>query len=359
MPNPFKATPGSKKLNEPTSTCPNNKCEVDVEVYGIDPRNVEPQAPIEGVDITVTGPTATKPAQTPANGKWRYQPLTPGNYSVSLNFPSDLDERYDLSALAAIQKNPVAGGVETAVFLVPWVWVEFIAVDTAPAPQTLANLDWILERRPTLGGVFKKYDSGTTAADGKVYRKHILTGAHQFTIKDLSAPAWSATEAVIGTEMTLSATADGFAVGDAGMFEILDAYNITNVLEMVNAKVKNTNGTLQLEANWKPKESTFANLKHCNIAFRATAGKAVVYSITVPLLKPETVKFADNRGANVDRQVDLLFSGGTQRSVTTAAGKIDFNAPWGESLISVRLPGLTAARVKVDPGSNPGAIGIV
>jgi hypothetical protein len=356
MPNPFKAKPGSKKLNEPTSTCPNNKAEIDVEVYGVDPRNVEPQAPVEGVEITVTGPTATSPAKTPANGKWRYQPLTPGNYSASLNFPPDLDERYDLSTLAAILKNVAAGGVETAVFLVPWVWVEFIAMDTAQ--QTLPNLDWMLERKKG-GGAFNKYDTGTTAADGKVYRKHILTGTHQFTDKDLRLPAWSAAEAVIGREMTLSARTDGFAAGDAGTFEILDAYNVATILEIVNAKVKNTNGTLQLEAKWKPKEATFANLKHCNIAFRAKAGNAVAYSATQPLLKPDTVMFTDKGGANVDRQIDLLFSGGTQRSVTTAGGKVDFNAPWAETLISVRFPGLTSATVKVDPGSNPGAVGIV
>jgi hypothetical protein len=148
-------------------------------------------------------------------------------------------------------------------------------------------------------------------------------------------------------------------VGDAGVFEILDAFNVTTILETVNAKVKNTNGTLQLEAKWKPKESTFANLKHPNIAFRAKAGNAVVYSTQRPLLKPETVKFDDNQRVNVDRQVDLLFSGGTVRSVTTAGGKIDFNAPWAETLIKVRFPGLTASRVKIDPGSNPGAIGIV
>ncbi len=357
MPNPFKAKPGSKKLNDPVAQCPLTKAEIRIEVYGIDPRGQEPRKAIEGVDLTVTGATATNPAKTPANGQWRYQPLTPGPYTVTPTFAPDLDERYDVTAVAAQVKTPAAGGVETAVFLVPWTWVEFIVKDTGL--QTLPNIDWILERRPAIGGAFKKYDSGTTAADGKVYRKGVRTGTHRFTVKELSNPAWSATEAVIGEEIILTASTDGFEEGDAGVFEILNAYNVRTILEIVNAKVKDAAGTLTLEAKWKPKESSFANLKHSQIAFRAKCGNAVAYSAAVPLLKPESVKFDNNQGAVVDRQVELYFSGGTQRIITTVRGKVDLKVPWAESLLAVKFPGLTAARVKIDPGSNPGAIAVV
>jgi hypothetical protein len=92
MPNPFKAKGGIKKLNDPASQCPLTKAEIRVEVYGIDPRGQEPQQPIDGVDVRVAGATATKPAKT-ANSQWRYQPLTPGAYTVTATFAPDLNER--------------------------------------------------------------------------------------------------------------------------------------------------------------------------------------------------------------------------------------------------------------------------
>jgi len=354
MPNPFKSKPGSKKLNDPVSQCPLNKAEIRIEVYGIDPRGQEPRRPIAGVDVDVNGATATKAAKTPANGQWRYQPLTPGPYTVTAGFPSDLDERYDITNVAAQVKTPAAGGSETAVFLVPWTWVEFIVKDTAL--QTLANIDWKLARQPMAGGVFTKYDSGITVADGKVYRKEVRTGTHEFTVKDLTMPQWSATEAVIGEEIVLSARTDGFEAGDVGSFEIVDAYNVVTILEILGGKVKSTGGFLQLEAKWKPKESSFTNLKQSRIMFRASAGKAVTYSGEVPLLKNEVLKFEDQKGHAMDRQFDLYFSGGTHRAITTVSGKADVQVPWGETLLWAKFPGLTVAQVKVEAGANTGAI---
>ena len=354
MPNPFKAKAGSKKLNNPALQCPLTKAEIRVEVYGIDPRGQEPQHPIAGVDVAVAGATATKPAKTPANGQWRYQPLNPGPYTVTAGFPPDLDERYDVTNVAPLAKNALAGNIEVAVFLVPWTWVEFIVKDTAL--QTLANIDWKLARRPVGGALFTKYDSGTTVADGKVYRKEVRTGTHEFTVKDLTMPQWSAPEAVIGEEIVLSARTDGFESGDAGSFEILDAYNVASVLEILGGKVKNTGGFLQLEAKWKPKESSFANLKQSRLLFRAAAGKAVTYSGELPLLKNEVLKFEDHKGHAVDRQFDLYFSGGTHRNITTVSGKADVQVPWGETLLWAKFPGLTVSQVKVEAGSNTGAV---
>ena len=154
---------------------------------------------IQGAEVGVTGgPTATTSAKTPGNGQWRYQPLDPGGYTVATHFPSDLDEIYDVTGVANQGAVLAAGDHPTVVFLVPETWVEFIVKDTVP--QTLQNIEWRLERQPVNGGSFKKYDTGTTAADGKVEKTRCKTGAHKFFVKELTNPVWSATEAVIGEE---------------------------------------------------------------------------------------------------------------------------------------------------------------
>ena len=90
--------------------------------------------------------------------------------------------------------------------------------------------------------------------------------------------------------------------------------------------------------------------------FRAIAGKAVTYSGELPLLKKEVLKFEDHTGHAVDRQVDLYFSGGTHRNITTASGKAEVQVPWGETLLWAKFPGLTVAQVKVEAGANTGAV---
>ncbi|HEX5432463.1 MAG TPA: carboxypeptidase-like regulatory domain-containing protein, partial [Bryobacteraceae bacterium] len=228
--NPFKALPGSKKLNSPVSMCPLNKAEIDVEVYWYDPRvGMHPRHPLEGVNLTVAGPSKTKPATTPASGKWRYQPLTPGPYTVTATFPPDLDERYDVTGVAPITKTLGAAQTRTVVFLVPATWVEFIVHDTAARP--LPNLSWTLERRPAAGGNFARYDSGVTPADGKVLRLGVRTGRHRFTIRQLSNPQWPGPEAVIGETAALTTDVSGYEAGEAGVFQIIDALNPGTVLD--------------------------------------------------------------------------------------------------------------------------------
>jgi hypothetical protein len=358
MGNPFKSKPGSKKLNDPASICPLGKAQILVEVYAVDPLNILPRQGIAGVGIAVTGgPTQTTAATTPASGQWRYQPLNPGGYTVTATFPPpDLNVLYDISGVAPIGKNLVAGDAQTAVYLVPSTYTEFIIQDTAN--QTLPNIPWQLARSPLTGGPFVQYDTGTTGADGKVFRRDVKTGTHKLTVKTLTNPVWSAASAVIDTEITLQAVTDGFAAGDAGTFEILDGRNVNTVLLTVNGAVKMTAGLLRLEAKWKPAAGPFANLNHCRIMFRAKAATAVAYSAPISLLKEETVKFEDNKGRAVDRQVRLYFSDGTDQTVTTVKGKVDLQIPWGDILLAVKLPALTAARVKINAGATPGAVAV-
>lgn len=356
MPNPFTSKPGSKKLNDPYSMCPLAKAQIRIEVYGFDPRNPGNRQAIEGVGLTVSGPTPTVPSKTAANGKWRYQPLDPGPYTVTPEFPPDLDERHDVTGAVAQQRNLAETDDKTVVFLVPTTWVEFVVKDTAN--QTLSNIGWQLARRPAAGAAIIQYDTGNTGEDGKVFRQRVLTGTHQFTVKTLSDPQWSAAEAVIGVEMALSAKADGCAKGDAGTIEIVDACDIRNVLQTVPASVNVLPAGTRLEGKWKPVEQAFTNLKHSRIVFRAKVASAMVYSEPVCLLKPETLKFEDSKGKVVDREVQLFFSSGSKKTATTVKGTADTRIPWGETLMGVKMPGLAAARVKIDAGASSGGVAV-
>ena len=358
MPNPFRSKPGSKKLNDPVSVCPVTKAEIRVEVYSFDPRNVGNRKPIDGVGLTVTGVTATKPAITPAGGQWRFQPLAPGAYTVTPGFTAEQNERYDTTVptAAAVNQDLVAAQVAAVVILVPSTWVEYFLRDTAAAPRLLPNVPWILERQPLGGGGYTRYDAGKTDATGQVLRLAVRTGSHRLTVRELTNPAWSAPEAVIGTPVNLTADVLGFSAGETGVFEILSAVDLAAVLLSVPGTVKASPGGLQFQATWKPVEGPFAGLKRSQIVFRAKASDAVVYSAPVMLKKKETLKFATTKGTAVNRQVTLRFSSGHSQTVTTAKGEAEVLAPWAEALLAVDFPALTDARVKVEGLQAEGTI---
>ena len=353
--NPFKPLPGSKKLNSPASICPLTKAELGVEVKWHDPRvGLAPANPLSGVKINVAGPTNTAPATTGGAGTWRYQPLSAGNYTVTLTFPSDLDERYDITGVNPAGETLAAGDNKTVAFNVPANWVEFIVQDTAN--RALPNLRWTLERHPAGGGNFDRYDKGATPNDGKVFRIEVLNGRHRFSIRELSNPTWSATEAILDEKITLKVTAIGYEAGETGTFEIVDPLNPGPVLDTVSSRVKAVGAGFEMEASWKPAEGRFANLKHGRIQFRATSEQVSVYSAPLPLLKKEKLKFADESGTAVNRQVTAYFTGGTNVTVTTAKGEAELQIPWGESLLALGFPGLASARVKMEGAAVDGAV---
>lgn len=346
--NPFRSKPGSKKLNEPTSICPLLKGEIKVEVNSFDPRTPANTTPLPGVGITVTGGSGTIPAKTAADGKWRFQPLTPGpGYTVTPAFTAEQNDKYDTALAVAVNQAVVAGTAPTVVFLVPSTWVEFMVRGTALVPQPLANIPWTLERQP-IGGMYSRYDAGNTGANGHILRLGVGTGQHRLTVRELTNPAWSTPEAVIGTSVTLTTDVLGFAAGELGLFEILERENLNAVLEILAATVKVGPNGLRLEGSWKPTEASMAALKRSQIVFRASAMNAVLYSDPITLKKRETVKFLTTRGVRINRQLTLRFVSGNTMNVTTAGGEVEVLVPWAETLLGVSFPGLAASRIKVE-----------
>jgi len=336
-----------RKVDDPTYACPLNKGIIEAELVHHHPADrMRERGGLAGAKASVTG---GKSGKTQGNGKYKFDPVTPGNYTVNIDGTTEQEELYDFASILPGAAQAQAVGQQATVnylFEVPGYWVEFVVQDNVPRP--LSGVSWVLDHRPP-NKVFKKLDTGVTGADGKIYRYPTKRGRYRLSVRALTAPTWSAARAFIGTEITLQADLDGEDPDVTGRIEILDAFELTTVLQTLSAKVKDGGATGRiLVADWKPAAKSLANLKHSQIVFRGVYGTANIISDPLTLFQEEKVESKDTKGKNTDVNVTLHFSGGGQSTKTTVAGKADIEIPWPETISRISFPAELGILVEAD-----------
>lgn len=345
---------GSGKYKDPAATCKLSRGIVHVEVLASKAGTVAPTKAVSGVTATVTGPDNPNPGATAGNGRKSFGPLHLGNYTASIAFPNPLDEKYDIvnNPPAPQTLNLAAGAVTLFTFRVNWHWIEFQVRDSAG--RASANVEFRLWYRTPNGLLFNQTEEGKLPANGNLVREEIRRGRYKLRFPTLTNPAWSTPTLEIGTAIQLTADATGFEIGDAGEFQILDAFDQSKPIHTIPATMAAGGGGVQLQANWTPLEAMFKKLEQSQVVFLAKAATAKVMSPRRTLLKTETLDLVHADDTPINTRITLHFSGGTSWTAANLPGGTEqAKIPWKEEVIRIEMPNLHDSRVKMESEGMP------
>jgi hypothetical protein len=343
-----------RNINDPVATCPLTRGIINVEVQAHQANAAPPFRPVKGVTANVQGPScpaAGVNGVTGSDGRKGFGPYQLGNYTVNLNLPPNLADRYDLANYpVAPQNRPLVGGIATQYpFLLVWHWVEFNVRDSMIA-QPMHGLGYKLHFQAPNTLPWVQLESGMVPVNGDIKKEEVKAGQYRLRLTALKAPAWSAPDITIGTPITMTADATGFDVGDAGKFEILDAFDYSKTIHTVNATVVAglAGGSPLLQVAWTPQEAQLSKLKHCQVVFRAKADSAEVISDARKIYKNTDVPATYSDRTPIAAQVTIHFSDDSNFVGNAAGGQMPaVRVPWRERVLRIDVNGLQSATVQV------------
>jgi hypothetical protein len=358
----------TRAVDQPAFQCPQNKGVIEVEVIHHYPgdRNRERQ-PVEKATATVSGGiSARDPRDTKANGKYRFDPVSPANYTVTITFTAEQAEKFDTNAInpGLAQTLQITGGNTTNyLFEVPGYYIEYLVRDGTnpgnnPPGNPLANVGWLLEFRAQGANAFERMESGVSAANGRIYRYPVKRGRYKLTLRTLTNPQWSANRAVVGTAIEMTARVTGAEPGVNGRMEVLDPFDLATVLQSIPTTTRAGVGGPVIAATWTPAEGRLNPLRHGQVVFRAIYETASVISAPLPLFRPEKIQSRTTTGANADMQIKLNFSGGGSVQVTAAGGRADVEIPWAETVTRISFPQEYGLRVQAEGVGTTGSVAV-
>lgn len=333
-----------RSVDSPTFQCPLNKGVVDVEVVSFLPGNrLQDRQPVVGATATLSGGTSQRdPGRSTGSGHYRFDPVSPGNYTVTITLSPAHIEEMDPTGIAMNLQQAIVGGVTTPyLFEFPGYWIEFQLKDSRNTP--LQNVSWKLDHRP-VGGAFAFKEAGTTGADGLVHRCRVKQGRYRLSVRSLSNPVWSRTRAVIGEPIRMTVDVTGLDTDVTGQIEVLDAQDLNTVLFQTAAPAPDAT---HLSAEWKPARGQLDALAHSQVVFRATYARATVLSAPLSVVTKEPLQAKVTDGGAFSTQMNFRFTDGSTYTVHLQGGKGDLEIPWRQSVTRIEFPTEDGLRVKM------------
>jgi len=333
-----------RNVDSPTFQCPLNKGVVDVEVVSFFPGNrLQDRQPVTGATATLSGGTSQRdPGRSTASGHYRFDPVSPGTYTVTITLTPALIEEMDPTGIAMSLPQAIVGGVTTPyLFEFPGYWIEFQIKDSRNTP--LQNVSWKLDHRPP-AGAFAFKEAGVTGADGLVHRCRVKQGRYRLSVRSLSNPVWSQTKALVGEPVRMTVDVTGLDTDVTGQIEVLDANDLNTVLFQTSATAPDAT---HLSAEWKPTRQQLDGLAHSQVVFRATYARATVISAPLTVATKEALQAKVTDGSAFSTRVDFRFTDGSLFTVHLLGGKGDLEIPWRQSVARVDFPAEDGLRVKM------------
>jgi hypothetical protein len=335
-----------KNIDDPAVQCPLHQGAANVEVLSYRPPHLVPTKPVSGASIAVSRTNvAPQNANTASNGRKGFGPFpsVPSACTVTIGFPGALQAKYDWANAQpglADTKNLIPGGAVIFTFLVPCHWIEFNVRDSQNRP--LENIPYKLKHRPTPVDPWALLEEKKTPATGDVVKEETPVGRYKLSIPEVLNPTWSNPDIKTGAVQTLSVDVNGVEVGDAGQFEIVDAFDDAKVSHTLQATVSLVgNGpALEMRVNWTPAAGDLSALTQSQIAFKAKCGGAEAISEQRRVAAMQTIRVETPQGADIVTQVDVRFSGGTTATATSLNGTLIIYVPLNEKIVQVNLPNL-------------------
>jgi hypothetical protein len=313
--------------------------------------------PVSGVTVTVNGAQANnETGNTRGDGRKGFGPyrLNAGlPYTVGLQFPPALTDKYDIANIAPgppQTQNLQAGAVTQFAFLAPWHWIEFQVRDSQN--RAVSKLPYVLRHQPLIGGNWTEVERGQLPANGNIAKDEIPNGRYRLSIPLLSNPTWSNASVATGTLQTLSVTVTGVEAGDAGEFQIVDAFDDSKVIHTIVAQVTGAGPNFQMQVNWAPSAVQLGALTQSWIAFKARCGGAETLSERRQVTDTQMLNVNDASGNPVVTAVTVYFSGGTSWNGNSVNGVAIVNQPWKEQIVRVDLTALQRWRTNVQGGGQ-------
>jgi hypothetical protein len=339
-----------RNINDPVATCKATRGIINVEVRSHKAGAVLPDKPVQGVTANVQGPDCPAPGVngvTGGDGRKGFGPYHLGAYTVDLNFPPNLIDRYDLPnyPVAAQTKNLVGGIVTQYTFLLIWHWIEFQVRDQIGQP--VDGLDYKLHYQAPATLPWIQIEAGKVPANGNIEKEEVKRGQYRLRLIALTNPVWSAATIVIGTAITLTADASGFDVGTAGTFEILDAFDYSKTIHTVNATVV-AGVPPVLQATWTPQATELSKLNQCQVVFRAKAETAEIIGAVRKIYQNANIPVKYGDGTAIAAPVTLYFSDDSNFAGNAAAGQMAaVPLPWKERVLRITVTGAATVGVQV------------
>lgn len=317
----------------------------------------KPKSGLEKVKAKASGPTKVGDKVTGAKGRTAVcGGLDPGNYTVTLEFPDDMKELYDVDGSTTSDTKEVKKRkTQTYYFEVPWFWLDHEV--KYPDNKTFAqDIAYVLRHKKPAppDAAWTQHSKGKTA-NKKVELDKVPRGLYRLELKLVYDPAWGGREVVIDRDIELTAAVSGFDPGADGAFEIRDAHTPSTLLHKLDVKVAEDSAKTkrEIKTTWRPAKAQLKDLKSGKVVFRAVVSDAFAFSEPVTVFTKEKYEVVDQDGKKLDTVVELRFSGGHIETKAAVGGEMEVLFPWNEAVARIDTPGHKGKHISLDEGGIP------
>lgn len=313
---------------------------------------------LPGVKVKIAGTTKKGDQNTGPKGRTPVaNDLEPGDYTVSLEFPPNMIDFYDIAGSTTSDTKTVKKSKTTVYpFEVPWFWVEH-HVQYAGTKTFVPGIEYVLryQKPDPPNSPWTQRSAGTTGL-AKVTAERVPRGRYKLDLKLVYDPVWGDPQVEIDKPIEIMATVSGFDPGTNGTIQIVDLHAPTPALHTINATVTESvdKSKRELKTTWTPTKVQLKDLKSAQIAFRAAVGNSFVFSAPEPVFIKEKYEVVDGDGNKLTTRIELRFSGGHIESKPVVGGEVDVLVPWNQVIARVDLPDHKGKRVGLDEGGIAG-----
>ncbi|MBM4441710.1 MAG: carboxypeptidase regulatory-like domain-containing protein [Candidatus Rokubacteria bacterium] len=333
-----------QEVHEPVHSCAKTKgsamCEVLTARDGSDKTTAVADVKVE----LSNGPTSSPAKTTTGQGRAEFTALDAGQYTVTIKVEGPIAKFYDLDPAPAPQTRAVTTGPTAYSFLLKSVWIGAAVTyeNGAPAP----GVPWILRVKKRTGdrlaAKWSTHKEDTSTKEDYV-EDYVSKGRYQLAAKVVTAPAWSETDLVVGTAVTLTAKCAWAEDETSGKFELFDVLDPATALHTLTAKA----AAGKLEASWTPATDQLGSLKSGLLVFKASVGDVAAFSPVAKIGVKEKVELVDAAGTKLTKRVVLRLSNGQDVEANVNNGEVQITLPWGHAVARVS-PTSVSGRVKVE-----------